>query len=122
MTAAAILAAAVIAPRPDRRSRHRVFDLVGPVALSYRDFVSRLARLAEEQGRPPRFETRSIPVEEADRLAASGGYRGMPPEELDCLLCDEVSDPGPLVALLDRPLTDLDDALAAAVQGTAPVV
>jgi len=36
--------------------------------------------------------------------------------DLDCLLCDEVSDPRPLEALIGRPLTPLDDALAAAVR------
>jgi hypothetical protein len=40
----------------------------------------------------------------------------MLPDELDCLLCDEVSDPAPLASLLGRPLTPLDEALAAAVR------
>jgi NADH dehydrogenase len=116
--AAAILAAATLAPSPDRRTRHRVLDLVGPTPLAYRDFVELLAQAVRARGRPVAFETRSVPVEEADRLAAAGGYRGMLREELDCLLCDEVSDPGPLAVLLGRPLTELDEALAVAVAGT----
>jgi hypothetical protein len=40
----------------------------------------------------------------------------MLPDELDCLLCDEVADPAPLAALVGRPLTPLDDALAEAVR------
>ena len=40
----------------------------------------------------------------------------MLPDELDCLLCDEVSDPAPLEALLGRRLLPLDEALAAAVR------
>jgi hypothetical protein len=40
----------------------------------------------------------------------------MLPDELDCLLCDEVSDPAPLESLLGRSLTPLDEALAAAVR------
>lgn len=112
--AAAILAAASLSLDPDRRARHRVFDLVGPSPVTYQGFVERLARVA---GRPGRFELRSIPIEVADQQAAAGGYRGMPPDELDCLLCDEVSDPGPLAAVLGRPLTPLDDALATAVSG-----
>ena len=59
---------------------------------------------------------REVPIEEADRRARAGGYQGMLPDELDCLLCDEVSDPAPLAALLGRPLTPLDEALAAAVR------
>ena len=65
----------------------------------------------------PSLRVRSIPVEEADRRARGGGYQGMLPDELDCLLCDEVADPAPLEALLGRPLTPLDEALAAAVRG-----
>ena len=44
----------------------------------------------------------------------------MGPDELDCLLCDEVADHAPLEALLARRLTPLDEALAAAVRA-APV-
>jgi hypothetical protein len=42
----------------------------------------------------------------------------MLPDELDCLLCDEIADPAPLVALLGRPLTPLDATLAAAVRAS----
>jgi len=93
-----------------------VFDLVGPEALSYARLLERLAQAARAQGRPAALRVREIPVEEADRQARSGGYQGMLPDELDCLLCDEVADPAPLAALLGRPLTPLDDALAAAVR------
>jgi hypothetical protein len=41
----------------------------------------------------------------------------MLPDELDCMLCDEVADPAPLAALLGRPLTPLDAAIDAAVAG-----
>jgi hypothetical protein len=41
----------------------------------------------------------------------------MGPEELDCLLCDELGDPAPLERLLGRGLAPLDEALAAAVRG-----
>jgi nucleoside-diphosphate-sugar epimerase len=116
--AAAVLAAATLPASSDRRTRHRVVDLVGPERIAYRDFVPRLAAAARAQGRPADFEVHPVPVEEADRLAAAGGYRGMPPDELDCLLCDEVSDPGPLAVLLGRPLTALHEALALAVAGT----
>jgi nucleoside-diphosphate-sugar epimerase len=118
--AAAVLAAATLPANPVRRTRHRVLDLVGPVRLAYRDFVERLAETLRARGGTVQFETRSVPVEEADRQAAAGGYQGMPPDELDCLLCDEVSDPGPLAVLLGRPLTELDDALAAAVPQGVP--
>jgi nucleoside-diphosphate-sugar epimerase len=116
--AAAVLAAAALPPSEDRRTRHRAVDLVGPEPLAYADFVERLAAALRAQGRPAAYETRSVPVEEADRRAAAGGYRGMPPDELDCLLCDEVSGPGPLELLLGRPLLELDEALAVATVGT----
>jgi hypothetical protein len=59
---------------------------------------------------------RELPVAEADRQAKAGGYRGMLPDELDCLLCDEVADERPLEALLGRFLTPLDEALASALR------
>jgi hypothetical protein len=60
-----------------------------------------------------------VPIAEADRQARAGGYREMLSDELDCMLCDEVSDPGPLAALLGRALTPLDAAIDAAVSAAA---
>jgi len=94
----------------------RVFDLVGPEPVSYARFLERLAAAARAHGKPADFHVREVPIEEADRRAREGGYLGMLPDELDCLLCDEVSDPAPLEALLGRFLTPLDGALAAAVR------
>ncbi len=93
-----------------------VFDLAGPEALPYARLLERLAAAARRLGRGGDLRVRSVPVEEADRRARCGGYQGMLPDELDCLLCDEVADPAPLQALLGRPLTPLDEALAAAVR------
>jgi nucleoside-diphosphate-sugar epimerase len=93
-----------------------VFDLVGPEPLTYAAFLERLGRVARAAGKAPAHDVGEIPVAEADRQARTGGYQGMLPDELDCLLCDEVADPSPLVALLGRPLTPVDDALAAAVR------
>jgi nucleoside-diphosphate-sugar epimerase len=94
----------------------RVYDLVGPEALAYDRFLERLAVLARAHGKPADFRLRTTPIEEADRQARAGGYQGMLGDELDCLLCDEVSDAAPLEALLGRFLTPFDDALAAAVR------
>src|SRR6185295_3212824 len=113
--AAAILAAAGLAWGAPR---HRVWDFVGPQPVTYREFLAVLTRAAAAQGRPTAFRLHEVPVEEADRQAAAGGYRGMLPDELDCLLCDEVADPRPLEELLGRELTPLADAVAAAVRGT----
>ena len=99
-------------PRPP----HRAFDLVGPETISYRDLIERLGRIAHAQGKAGEHQVREVPIEEADRRAAQGGFHRHLPDDLDCLLCDEVSDPRPLEALLGRPLTALDDALAAAVR------
>jgi nucleoside-diphosphate-sugar epimerase len=118
--AAAVVAAAggpTPAPAPGR-GPHRVIDLVGPQAVTFREFVDALATAARALKRPAQFRVRTIPVEEADRRAREG--KGMPLEELDCLLCDEIGDGRPLEALLGRFLTPLDEALAAAVRGTPP--
>jgi nucleoside-diphosphate-sugar epimerase len=114
----ALLAAAD--PRADLffpdRPRHRAIDLVGPEPLAVADFVTLLAAVARELGTALRFELRSVPVEEADAAARRGGWHGMPADELDCLLCDEVADPAPLQALLGRRLVTVDEALHRAVE------
>jgi NADH dehydrogenase len=112
-------AAAAILGGVEASGRHpAVYDLVGPQALSYREFVERVARAARLRGRAGVFRTRELPLEEAERQAAQGGYRGLLPDELDCLLCDEVADAGRLEALLGRFLTPVDDLIAAALQGS----
>ncbi len=93
-----------------------VYDLVGPETVSYAQLVERLAAVAATCRRPIELRVREVPIAEADRRAAAGGYQGLLPDELDCLLCDELSDPSPLVRLLGRPLLPLDQALAAAVR------
>ncbi len=94
-----------------------VFDLVGPERVSYGALLERLARVARGLGRAVSLRVREIAIAEAERRARGpAGYQGMGRDELDCLLCDEVSDPAPLVALLGRALTPLDEALAAAVR------
>jgi nucleoside-diphosphate-sugar epimerase len=92
------------------------FDLVGPEAVAYARLLERLARVARALGRRAELRVREVPIDEADRRARAGGFHGMLADELDCLLCDEVADPAPLTALLGRPLTPLDDALAEAVR------
>ena len=94
---------------------HRVYDLVGPEPIAFDAFVARLAARARAHGLPADYSILAVPVAEADRQAKSGGYRGLQPDELDCMLCDEVSDPAPLVGLLRRPLIALDAALDAAL-------
>ena len=111
--AAAILAAAGGAPAAD--PAHRVYDLVGPEPIAFDAFVARLAARARARGLPAEYSILAVPVAEADRQARSGGYRGLQPDELDCMLCDEVSDPAPLADLLRRPLVGLDAAIDAAL-------
>jgi nucleoside-diphosphate-sugar epimerase len=111
-------AAALVLAAVDRRpASPAVFDLVGPEQVGYVDFIASVARAARAQGLPAAYRIRSIPVEEADRQAAAGGYQGMLRDELDCMLCDEVSDPRPLETLLGRALTPLGEAVAAALRG-----
>jgi hypothetical protein len=87
--------------------------------VSFQAFVERTAAAARAAGLPADFRVREVSVEEADRAAATGGFRGMGPDDVDILLCDEVSDPAPLVRLLGRPLTPLDEAIAAAARSAA---
>ena len=96
---------------------HRVYDLVGPEPIAFDAFVARLAARARAHGLPAEYKVLAVPVAEADRQARSGGYRGLSPDELDCMLCDEVSDPAPLVGLLRRPLMGLDAAIDSAIKG-----
>jgi nucleoside-diphosphate-sugar epimerase len=116
--AAAVLASAANPP-PGSVPPPRVVDLVGPGPVSFQDFVERTAAAARAAGLPAEFQVREVSVEEADRAAAAGGFRGMGPDDVDILLCDEVSDPAPLVGLLNRPLSPLDEAIATAVRGPA---
>jgi nucleoside-diphosphate-sugar epimerase len=111
--AAALVLAAITRPSG---AFPTVFDLVGPEPVSYAQLLERLARFARDAGRPARHRVREVAIAEADRRARDGGYRGMLPDELDCLLCDQIANPAPLVALRGRPLTPLDAALAAAVR------
>jgi hypothetical protein len=115
--AAAALLEAALGPS---RGRWRAFDLVGPEPIACRALVDRLAARLRARGRRAVLRIREVPVEEAEARAAAEGYRGMGPEELDCLLCDEVGDPRPLEALLGRFLTPLDEALDLAVRSVLP--
>lgn len=112
--AAAAILAAVEAPRTPA-----VFDLVGPEPMRYAEFIERVAKVARADARGGRFVIREVPVAEAIRQARAGGYRGNGPDELDCLLCDEVADPRPLEALLGRFLAPIDEAIAAALRAGA---
>ncbi|MFI5183484.1 MAG: NAD-dependent epimerase/dehydratase family protein [Vicinamibacteria bacterium] len=114
-------AAAILAGVERREAWPTVFDLVGPEPVSCAGFVERLGETLRGATRPHAYVLRSVPVEEADRRAAAGGYRGMSSDELDCMLCDEVADPRPLEALLGRFLTPLDEALAIAVRALPEV-
>jgi len=81
----------------------RVIDLVGPEILSYRALITRIASL---MGR--RVEIRERALEEAQAQARETGYFGLRPHDLACLLCDEVSDPGPVASLVGGALETLD--------------
>lgn len=81
----------------------RVIDLVGPEIVSYRTLID---RIAAQTGKPALIHER--PVEETMAMARASGFFGLSPTDLDCLLCDEVSDPGPVAALVGAPLEGLD--------------
>ncbi len=111
--AAACVLAAIERPGA---AKPQALDLVGPEPIAFGLFLQRLAAVARETGRAASFRVRTVPVEEAERRARGGGYHGMQADALDCLLCDEVADPAPLVALRGRPLTPLDSVLRGALE------
>ena len=81
----------------------RVIDLVGPEIVSYRALIGRIAALS---GKSVLIQERSI--DESFVMARASGYFGLSPTDLDCLLCDEVGDPGPVATLGGSPLVGLD--------------
>ncbi len=111
----AVSAVLAAVERP-REEGPRAFDLVGPEPVTFAHFLQRLALVAREAGKPASFRVRTVAIEEADRRARAGGFRGMQADALDCLLCDELADPAPLVSLRGRPLTPLDSALRQALR------
>ncbi|HEY7513786.1 MAG TPA: NAD-dependent epimerase/dehydratase family protein [Vicinamibacteria bacterium] len=108
-------AAAVILASATGGPELATLDLVGPEPLAARDLVSRLAAALGLGGRAIPWRIEKIALEAAERAASSGGFHGMLPDELDCLLCDEVGEHGPLEELLGRPLLSVDSALRIAV-------
>ena len=99
-------------------TRHLVIDTVGPEPLTYAAFIDRVAAAARRMALPSDHRIREVPIEDADRQAAAGGYRGLLPDELDVLLCDEVASPQGIEAALGRFLTPLDEAIEAAIRGS----
>jgi nucleoside-diphosphate-sugar epimerase len=97
-------------------AHHLVVDTVGPEPLTYAAFIDRVAAAAARLGLPSTHRVREIPIAEADWQAAAGGYRGLLPDQLDVLLCDEVADPRHAEALLGRRLAPLDEAIEAAIR------
>ncbi len=80
-----------------------VVDLVGPEILSYRALIDRVGSIA---GRT--VQIRERPLAEVLTLAREAGYFGLTAHDLDCLLCDEVSDPAPVESLAGGRLESLD--------------
>jgi len=118
--AAAAILAAVESPAAAQgaaRPHQRAIDLVGPEVVTYQQMIDRVGRIARSLRKAGDYRVREVPIEEADRRAAQGDFHGHHPDDLDCLLCDEVADQGPLQALLGRPLMPLDEALTAAIRG-----
>src|SRR5262249_33814745 len=112
-------AAAIVGEVQSPSSSPRVVDLVGPEIVSYRSLIERLGKVL---GRTLTVDR--DPIEDAVRRAREGGYFGLRPHDLACLLCDEVSDADPVRRLVGRPLQGLDDMIRATVEirtpGSAP--
>lgn len=97
--------ASAVDQKPETSSR--VIDLVGPEVLSYRALI---LRIASYLGRKVNIKER--PIEEAVAQARVSGYFGLRPHDLSCLLCDEVSEPSVVRALIGGELETLDAILA----------
>ena len=109
-TARAVLAAIDEAPA----SSPRVVDLVGPEILSYRTLIERIASMMRR-----RVDILERPVDEAQAEARARGYFGLRPHDLACLLCDEVSDPTPVQALVGGPMETLERMVERTINGLA---
>ena len=95
---------------PEASGAPRVFDLVGPEVISYAALLARIAALAR---RPVTLRAR--PVSETLAEARASGYFGLRPHDLACLLCDEVSDQGPIERLVGGPLESVDDMVRSVI-------
>lgn len=93
----------------------RVVDLVGPQIVSYRALIGRVASLLGRQ-----VEIRERPVNEALAQARKSDYFGLRPHDLDCLLCDEVSDPRPVERLIGCALETVDDMVGRTIAVLRP--
>lgn len=91
----------------------RVIDLVGPEIVSYRALIGRISAVT---GQP--VDIRERPIDETIAIARASGYFGLSPTDLDCLLCDEVGDPGPVKALKGAPLEGLDAVIGRTLAAT----
>lgn len=89
---------------------HRVVDLVGPEALSYRELIHRIASAVGKE-----VDISERPVEEAIAMARNSSYFGLRVHDLDCLLCDEIASPRPVTDLLEASLEGLDEVIARTV-------
>lgn len=114
-------AQAVVQALQHEERRHAVYDFVGPEAVTYHQFLDRLTRAAGRGGRAPSFTRSAVAVETAEAQAANGGYQGMGPDSLDCLLGDETADPEPLARLLGRPLRSIDETLEGSLAAATPL-
>ena len=94
---------AVLAAIDSRHESPTVFDLVGPDIVSYRSLIERVF-IGLERTLP----IRERPVAEALLIARTSSYFGLRSHDLACLLCDEVSDPRPIAALIGKPLEPLE--------------
>ena len=92
-----------------------VVDLVGPEILSYRALIE---RIAATMGRPIRIHERA--VEEAVALAQATGYFGLRAHDLDCLLCDEVSDSSAVEVLVGGRLESLSSMIETTISALRP--
>lgn len=100
-------ARAIVGALDQDKTSPRVVDLVGPEILSYRALIGRVASVAGHA-----VEIRERPLPEALARARESGYLGLTPNDLACLLCDEVSDPAAVESLVGEKLESVDAVIA----------
>ncbi|MEO8501517.1 MAG: NAD-dependent epimerase/dehydratase family protein, partial [Vicinamibacteria bacterium] len=95
----------------DEATSPRVVDLVGPEVLSYRELILRTASLMSQE-----VDIRERPLEEAIAQARESGYFGLKAHDLDCLLCDEVSDPRHVQSLTGGRLESVNEMVERTIE------
>jgi len=97
-----------------KEAENRIFDLVGDEVISFRDYLNLLIIKLMDKGKILRYpKIVSISFEEAKR---KGNPLGLAEEEVDVMVCDEISDSSEIKRVFNIQLTPLKASLDEIVQ------